>query len=237
MSFIIQIASIAAFVLLANRYPERKGGWALTAAAAVISAAFLLVSFALIQVLGWGDQFELLWIGVQLLLTVGATVLLNRCRLKTKLLMIFSQMTCLSVVQQSVNCASRLVSFYGGADSIHWLLRSTASLLLIPCALLLRRWNTDRDAHIPLSSVLLTATLTGTALWLDSWVTLCGEYQTLMGSRGSLVLLLSILLVLLLLNLILCYLLHRFCVLREQVAELQISVRDRKRIEELMAVS
>lgn len=182
--------------------------------------------------------FAVLWNVVQPALTFLLIFPTKKRTLTVRIILIFSQLTNLLAVSEIVNDASRLGGMFGASDPLLWTLRSFSSLLLIPCAWLVHRWQPSPQAKLPRSTTILPG-----VIWLVNlllyWLVRKAESNSTNGIYGEswiTAMVLLFFLAMLMVNLIYCYMLHR-TLLQEQLVEMQADVQDRKRVEELIAVS
>lgn len=183
--------------------------------------------------------FDPLWDGVQIAFAALVLFRCNTYRTRTRLTLLFIQVTSMIAVMQIINEASMTAGSFGASDGMLWALRSFSSVLQIPCALLIRRWNIDKYDRVQLSTMSLSGVIMCIVLLLHEWV-----YFYYRGDTRSVRLepyvtfpLLFAFLSLLIINMIDCYSLYRTCALQTQITELQADVLDRKRVEELIALS
>lgn len=239
VSYILQHFSIAAATLIVGLDVKKQqdGLWKGMLGLILSQVGLMLCSTAIITYLPY--WFDLVWGVLQILYAALVIFTGNQYAARTRMTLLFTHVTCLIAVMQIVGEASYTVACFGGSDGLHWAVRSFSSLLLIPCALLIRRWNIDRFDRVKMSSLSLAGVIAGIVLFLQEWVFF--YFRNMEGDvRHSADVTLILLITfpsLLVINMIYCFTLHRTCALQAQITELQADVLDRKRVEELISLS
>lgn len=183
--------------------------------------------------------FDPLWDGVQIIFAALVLFRCNAYRTRTRVTLLFIQVTSMIAVMQIINEASMTAGCFGASDGVLWALRSFSSVLQIPCALLIRHWNIDKYDRVQLSTMSLSGVVMCIVLLLHEWVFFYyrGDTRAVRLEAYVTFPLLFAFLSLLIINMIDCYSLYRTCALQTRITELQADVLDRKRVEELIALS
>lgn len=236
ISYLFQHVMIVVSTMIVGRTKR----WNLRAVgmAALLTLMMLALSNLLLTILT-GSQFFVAWNIAQSLFAFFVIFPREKENPLARLILLFSQMTNLLAVMEVINDASRLGSMFGASDPLLWTLRSFSSLLMIPCALMIRYWRPSAQARIPKSTVFLPGAiwLVNTALYYFLQQTARQNEAAVYKNPWMTAMVLLFFLAMLMINLIYCYMLHRTLLLQEQLVEMQADVQDRKRVEELIAVS
>ena len=238
ISFLLQHLSIIISTLIVGYAPKRKKNyWLKAGMVGGISLCILVLISSTVLAVNT-SIFEVFWLGTQACYAVVILFLFNDYKITTRICTFFFHLTDLAVVMLIINQASRLGSHYGVSDGILWLLRSFFSLLLIPCAFAIRKWNVDKYTQIARSAVVLAGVISAitVSMFVYMWETDL-KHEQVFYSVGVIKLILAFMLAMMGINLIYCYMVERSCVQQEQIQELLVSGRDWKRIEELLAVA